>query len=313
MREPIASFWRVSGPSAATPSGCPAFDRHEFDRQFRRDRTVRWGVLILVVLLVIAGPAIRPLWLLGAVAVVAVAGLVHLAQVSSRGLSWLNQASQRLDSDLEQAEALVARGLEGWPLPGSLRLLLYHRLAVIRLRQGRWTETAAICQSLLEQKPIRTGRLALPAWATISGLNDPVMASLRVSLWLMLAESCLNLGDLRGAYQALTELHRLRLSLPENLQRLAVQSRYELAAGYPRQALANLPEKIRLAELMPAPVCAQVHAWWMQAAEQAGEKELAVWLRRRLELLGPPRLTSAHFTPGHKPPEASSAPADPPI
>ena len=93
-----------------------------------------------------------------------------------------------------------------------LLLTVYHRLTVLRLRQPRFDELAAICQVVLAQ-PLGPARESRP------------------HLLLMLTESRLECGDLVGAYFALLELHRMPLNLVESLRPLAIQTRYKVTSG----------------------------------------------------------------------------------
>jgi hypothetical protein len=170
------------------------------------------------------------------------------------------------DQDPVGAEAILAAALQRKPLHRVLRLMLYHRLAVLRHRQERWGEAAAISQAVLRY---RLG----PAGAV------------RVHLLFLLVESRLNARDLAGAHAGLLELHAMPLGLAEVLQRTALQTRYEVAAGYDDQALSNLESKVQAAELMPALQSGGLHALLAEAAQHRGQMDLATWLQRRAELL----------------------------
>lgn len=164
-------------------------------------------------------------------------------------------------------EREISAALSRWPLPWALRILLYHRLAVLRHRQGRFDEASAVCQAILAQPMGKVEHL-------------------RAELLLMMAESRLRCGDAWGAYSALVELSRRRLGLMQHLQRLAIQTRYEVMTGRYDAALFRLEERIALAELMPAEQGAAMHAMLATAARRAGRKPVAEWLSRRAELLG---------------------------
>ncbi|MCC7205379.1 MAG: hypothetical protein IT441_09895 [Phycisphaeraceae bacterium] len=162
-----------------------------------------------------------------------------------------------------EIDAAVSR----WPLPWALRIMLYHRLAVLRHRQGRFAEASAVCQAILSQPMGKVGHL-------------------RGELLLIMAESRLRSGDAWGAYSALGELSRTRLGLMQHLQRLALQTRYELMTGRFDAALHRLEERVTLAELMPSEQGAAMHAMLATAAGRMGWKPVAEWLSRRAELLG---------------------------
>lgn len=177
-----------------------------------------------------------------------------------------------LSSDPDRAQRLLADALKRKPVMAWARLLTYHRLAVLRHQQRRFDEAASICQHILNQP-----------------LTGPASAA-KPSLLLMLTESHLAMGNLVGAYHALSELHRTRLGLAGAIQRLALQTRYALKTGAYEHALDHGREKMQLAELMPPPQCSAMHAMLAAAAQKTGRDKLASWLWERAQLLSPPHL-----------------------
>jgi hypothetical protein len=171
-----------------------------------------------------------------------------------------------------KAEDALNEMLSVKPVMRWARHLSYHRLAGMRHLQRRFTETAAICLCLLNQP-----------------LKGPAAAT-RPHLLLMLAEAQLEVGNLPGAYHALAHLQQTRLGLAQSLQRLAIQTRYELAVGAYDQALHRARAKVELAELMPAKHCAAMHAMLATAAQRAGETRQSAWLWERTRLLAGPDL-----------------------
>ncbi len=280
------------------------------------DSTFRWSLGILLVVFIVAGSSVTG----------GGAGLMVLMIMLGGGWIWMSLGGARtaqmlaiitahLEHDPIHAESLIAQSLRRWPVPRSLRLLLYHRLAVLRHRQQRLGECAAICDALLNYRlgaadpgaawrfgQLRGNALAPttgPHGAASSGGADAAgaigagaspsvatMGSLRSHLLLMLVECRLGLNDLRAAHAALIQLHQGPLGLLETLQRLGLQTRYEIAAGYDALALSRLAEKLELAAIMPAPACAALHAMLIGPAQRLDKPILASWLRRRAELLG---------------------------
>lgn len=180
----------------------------------------------------------------------------------------LPQLGALIERDPAAGESALAELMTKRALPRWVRLTLYHRLAMLRHRQGDYAASSAIAQTLLTTP--RPG----PA------------ASHRPHLLLLLAEARLELGDAWGAWFALAELARTPLSLTEALQRMALRTRYEVATGRDEVALAGVAEKVRLAELMPAPQCGALHALLLTAAERAEQEAWRGWLAQRVELLG---------------------------
>lgn len=205
-----------------------------------------------------------------AAAVLAVLGVwMGISSISARVSRELPAITAAVEADPAAAQAMIDGHLHRRPLLRWVRLMLYHRLAVLRHRQGRFDQSAAICRAVLAQRmgPAR---------------------QVRPHLLLMLAEARLQFRDPAGAYPALLELYATRLGLSESLQRLALQTRYEVMAGQDDAALHRTTQKIELAELMPAAQCGAMHALLATAATRARRDDLAHWLRARAELLCTP-------------------------
>lgn len=250
------------------------FDPADFAKQIAFDDAVRnamIGAAVLAGVFAILAPAAGSL--LGLVAPAVVIGLwLWWSTSTAKAGRALTEVGRLLGSDPQQAEQLIEEALSQKPVMRWARLLSYHRLAGLRHMQRRFNESAAICLCLLSQP-----------------LKGPA-ASARPHLLLMLAEAQLEQGNLQGAYHALAHLQQCRVSLTEALQRLALQTRYELAVGAYDAALKKSRAKIELAELMPAPVCAAMHAMLARAAQHVGQQRLADWLNERTRLIAPAKL-----------------------
>jgi hypothetical protein len=171
-----------------------------------------------------------------------------------------------IDSNPQLAETLVALGLRSSPLTSGTRLLLYHRLAVLRYRQKRYQETAELAAALIH-------------------IDDGSLRSVRANLLLILAECRIRSRDLTGAYYALGELVYLKLSLSESLQRLLLQTHYEVLAGHSLSAVTGWRDKIEMADMMPAQQASALHELVGLAAQQQDLAELGAWLLERSRLL----------------------------
>jgi len=240
----------------------------QLHQQMAVDAMMRW-TLVLLIGLGLASAVWYDLDL-------SIAGIVLLALVIG---SWviLNTASARIsralprlgamiEAEPAQAEDRLAQLLRVKPLLGWVRLMLYDRLAGLRHRQQQYAESLAICATVLRYR-LGPARDARP------------------HLLLMLAEAALERRDMVSAYYALLELYHLRLSLHEALQRLALQTRYEVMCGYDDAALQRAAQKVQLAELMPAAQCGALHAILATAAKRTEARDLAHWLWQRAELL----------------------------
>lgn len=169
-------------------------------------------------------------------------------------------------AEFDEAELRIEQVLRSFSLFRTVKLLSVHHLAVLRHAQRRWGDSALLSQALLRQR------------------LGPLQGVSRSSR-LMLADSLLELGDLRGAYEALAELYQQRLTLAEAMNLLVVQLDYESRVGAWAAMVQNLSAKVQLAELMPAPAAARTQAMLALAAMKMARPDWATWLRRRAELL----------------------------
>lgn len=200
-------------------------------------------------------------------AVGALLAWVGLSAVGARVARALPGLGAALESNPAAAEPVLAEMLGKRALPRWVRMMLMHRLATLRHRQQDFVSSSAIAQTLLTTP--RSG----PAKAQ------------RAHLLLLLAEARLEMRDAVGAWLALVELSRTPLDLTEALQRMALRTRYELLVGQDEQALHGIEQKVRLAELMPAPQCGALHAMLAAAAHRAGRHDWVDRLWPRVELM----------------------------
>jgi hypothetical protein len=264
-----------AGPVEQTPQqGAVLFTHDRFIKEIRIDAALRWATAGLVIAAVVVVTGFDQT---GSVAGLALAMLMIFAWIAVSAISagvWrtLPAITAMIGQNPSAAEEALAQQIKRRPLMRWVRLSLYHRLASIRHRQHRFHESAQICRAILSQPP------------------GPARGQ-RGRLLLMLAEANLQCKDLYGAYTALSDLHREPLGLVESLQRLALQTRYEVLAGHDRAALAGTRQKLLLSELMPPIQCGAMHAMLTASASRTGQHELADWLWRRSRLLcGPQQL-----------------------
>ncbi|MEM9881588.1 MAG: hypothetical protein AAF800_01570 [Planctomycetota bacterium] len=245
------------------------FDARQARRRLEIDTAGRRVLFALSIAafaaLLLFGPGGPPAAVVAAVGVLAV--WLALGFAGARTMRELPALGNLLDRDPDAGEARLDELQRQKLLPRWVRLMLLHRLAVLRHRQQRFAESAAIAQTVLTT--------ARPGPA----------ATHRGHLLLLLAEARLELRDLPGAWLALTELYRRPLGLHEALQRLALRTRYELSAGRPDAAVAGIDRKVALAELMPGPQCGALHAMLAAAARDAGRDDWHRALWPRVELL----------------------------
>jgi hypothetical protein len=240
--------------------------------RFRRDSTISallkgaLSVGVVVVLLLHFLPlrgAVNPsllLMVLAGIWLVLWYGTVKSSRLAAESSSLIASGM------LEQAEAQIEQSLRFFSMSRSVKSLGLLNLALVRLAQKRWPDTVLLCRELLTAR---------------RGTSEHVSKSGR----LMLADSLLEMGDLRAAHEALTGLYRHRLTLSESLHLMRVQSDYLLAIGAWGELLRDLPNKVALAETIPPHQGARLQAILGLAAKRAGREQWANWLRRRVELL----------------------------
>ncbi len=250
------------------PRDSVTFSPERFERECLIDLVLRRGMLVLALLALLFLLILdQSNTTLGLMLVILVLFLwMGIGSIGANVWRMLPHVTAMIGQDPAAAEAHLANMLNKYPLMPWLRLLLYHRLAAIRHRQHRFAESAMICQAVLS-KPLGPARRQ------------------RGSLLLMLAEASMQCHDLYGAYMALSALQGEPLNIAERLQRLAIQTRYEVLGGHDRAALHDIRQKLLMAELMPAEHCGAMHAMLTASAKRAGRRELAEWLWKRSELL----------------------------
>lgn len=169
-----------------------------------------------------------------------------------------------------QVERAIGAALSRFTLYRTVRIVLYHQLAMLRHQQGRFDEASMICAMLLTQSDLGlAGRL-------------------RHALMLILAEARLLQHDAPGAYAPLVAMHRLgsALTLGERVQLLGLQIRYETMSGHDHAALAGLESKLPMLDMLGAAASGRCHRRLAEAAERTGRTRLAEWLHERAELFG---------------------------
>jgi hypothetical protein len=238
--------------------------------RFRRDltfgRVVRGlfaAALVGTFLMPLAGVTLDPLLVLPVIACVFVA----LSFGSVKGSRLITDSPSLIAAgQYDEAERRIDQALRSFSLFRHVKVLGLHHLALLRHAQKNWHESALLCRALLGQK-----------LGTLQGIGKPAR--------LMLADALLEMGDVRGAADAIDDLMRHRLSLAEVLKLLAVQLDYQSRLGAWNDIMRGIEAKVQLAELMPAAAAARSQALLALAAKNAGRLEWSEWLRRRAELL----------------------------
>lgn len=246
-------------------------------RHFRRDLTL--AAVLRVVFIVLAGVSLLWAGAVGAGDRMLLLGLIGGVWI------WLNWRSARGTQLVAASPALIAAGafdeaerqidqaLRSFSMFRTVKILGLHHLAVLRHAQQRWSESALLCRALLDQ---RLGAL--------QAISRPSR--------LMLAESLLEMSAEPAAYEVIARLGEQKLALGEQVQLNSVQIDYALRTAAWGWMLDNVMGKVELAELLPPPRSARAQASLGLAARKLGRRELADWLRQRVELLiGPVELS----------------------
>ncbi len=252
-------------------SALPPFSPQRFDNELWIDMAIRRALVVVVIVAAVCLIAFEltssPVGLAAVIGLTI--GWIGINTISANVWRTIPPITAMIGHNPAAAESELAQQLKRRPLMRWVRLMLYHRLASVRHRQHRFHESAAICQAVLSQ-PLGPARKQ----------RGPIL--------LMLTEARLHCNDLAGAYTALLELHTEPQTLVESLQRLTLQTRYEVLAGHDRAALIGVKQKLLLSELMPAEHCGAMHAMLTTSATRTGQLELADWLWRRSNLLCSP-------------------------
>jgi hypothetical protein len=173
--------------------------------------------------------------------------------------------------NFDEAEQQIEQALRSFSLFRSAKVLSLHHLALLRHAQRRWQDSALLSKTLLGQR-----------LGTMQSITKPTR--------LLLADALLELGDVPGAYHALADLYRDRLSLGESMNLLLVQLDYEAKIGAWESMLprGGAYRRTQLAELMPAVSAARAQAMMGLAAKKLGRHDWADWLGYRAALLADP-------------------------
>jgi hypothetical protein len=191
---------------------------------------------------------------------------------------WLNVSSARgsraaaesplliASGQFEEAERNIEQTVRRFSLFRAVKLQSLHHLAILRHAQRRWQESAALARALLGQ---RLGPL------------QPISRSTR----LLLADSLLEMNDLRGTYEAMASLTPEPLSLSEMLNLMAIELDYSARVGAWQWMMQGVMAKVQLLELLPAAASARAQALLALAAKRIGRSDFYEWLRTRAQLL----------------------------
>jgi hypothetical protein len=229
---------------------------------------VRWTLIIAATAAVLVQPLIDGAEFVAVAVLIGVGTMwMILSFRSLRGSRVAADSSTLIAAgQFELAEKSIAESLDSFSIFRTVKLMSLHHLAALRHTQNRWQDSALLCQAVLMQKP-----------KAISGLDR--------SSRLLLADSLLELGDLRGVHENLLRLYNQRLTLREALNLLVVQLDYMSRISAWEPMLWQIGTKVQMAELLPTLQSARSQALMALAAKKTGRMDWFDWLRRRAELL----------------------------
>jgi len=190
-----------------------------------------------------------------------------LSVTSARGSRAAAESPQLIAAgEFEAAERNIENTVRTFSLFRAVKLQALHHLAILRHAQRQWQDSARLSRELLGQ---RLGPL------------QPLSKSTR----LLLADSLLEMNDVRGTYETISTLYREPLSLSEQLNLLLIQLDYSARIAAWTPMMENFMAKAQLAELLPASASARAQAFIALAAKRAGRGDVADWLTARAGLL----------------------------
>jgi len=166
---------------------------------------------------------------------------------------------------LDNAEIWLRRAVGQFTFSVRGKCLAGQQLASLMFTRGSYDATIDLCRELLRRRPGGTGRQALNAR-------------------LLLADALLLRDRPVEAREVLGPVDGRRLSLVERMKLLPIRLRCQLAAGDAASAARELPEQVRLAELLDSAGAALVHALLAEACRRLGRDVEAAFLRRRAAL-----------------------------
>jgi len=200
----------------------------------------------------------------GTAVLVAALGLWLLAVAVSMKQNRFVQYATSLISNGMMAEAMpyLHEALTRFSIFRSAKLLAYQHLAAISHWRGDYRSAAKLCREVLRYRIARRKGLANMAC-------------------LILADACMEMNDLDGAAEALSNLNQDSLRLTEQVQLLPVLLRWQVATARFEDAVADLPVKVRLAELLDAERASLSCLLMSYAARKCGMDDAWPFLLRR--------------------------------
>ncbi len=194
---------------------------------------------------------------------------IGLSIQAKRKANLITTASQLIAAgQLSQAREILSGVCRGLCIHSPVLLMGCHNLAVILQKQRQWAAAWQLCELVRN-------------WARKN--NDRI----RILSEAVRAECSLAMNNLAGAYESLSVLSGTDLNITERLGVLQAEITYGIRVGGSDAVMADLPNKVALAGLLPTEQAGLAHACLALAAHFAGQSARRDWLWRRASLYCP--------------------------
>ena len=196
---------------------------------------------------------------------------IGLSIQARRKANLTTRASQLIAAgQLSQAREILSGVCRGLCIHKPVLLMACHNLAVILQKQRQWPAAWQFCELVRNWARKNSNRIRI--------LSEAVRA-----------ECSLAMNNLAGAYESLSVLSRTALNISERLGVLQAEITYGIRVGRSDTVMADLPNKVALAGLLPTEQAGLAHASLALAAHFAGQSARRDWLWRKASLYCPAR------------------------
>ncbi len=206
---------------------------------------------------------------------------VGLSIQAKRKADLVATASQLIAAgQLSQAKEILSRVCRGLCIHSPVLLMACHNLAVILQKQRQYPAAWQLCELVRK-------------WARKSSNRVRILSE------VVRAECSLAMNNLDGAHESLEVLRGTSLNISERLGVLQTEITYSIRVGHNDTIMADLPNKVALAGLLPTEQAGLAHASMALAAHFAGQSARRNWLWRKACLYCPAEeLLAGHPTFG---------------
>lgn len=188
---------------------------------------------------------------------------------AKRKANLITTASQLIAAgQLSQAREILSGVCRGLCIHNPVLLMACHNLAVILQKQREWLAAWQLCE-LVRHRARKNG------------------SRIRILSEVVRAECSLAMNNLAGAHESLSVLSKTFLNISERLGVLQTEISYGIRVGRSDTIMADLPNKVALAGLLPTVQAGLAHASLALAAHFVGQSARRDWLWRKALLYCP--------------------------